>query len=283
MDLSISIVSWNTRDVLDACLKSVFETTRDIEFEVIVVDNASLDGSAEMVEDKYPEARVIRNTENVGFSRANNRALEISSGRYFMLLNSDTICSDGALTELVRFMGSVPSAGAAGPVLVNPDGSLQPSWARLPSFFSEAMGIHDRRVSDFDPSLLDVNQISSLKPFEVGWVGGACLIARRRAVETVGPLDERFFMYCEETEWCYRFHAAGYKVFVVPQARITHLGGASSRNVPIRSILRLEISRLRLLWRTGPANRLSSVPFVLISLLRVVRAAAFARGAGRRE
>lgn len=229
MDLSISIVSWNTRDVLDACLRSVFETTDGIEFEVTVVDNASEDGSAEMVEKNYPEARLIRNTENVGFSRANNRALEGGCGRYFMLLNPDTICRNGALAELVRFMDSVPSAGAAGPMVLNPDGSLQYSWARFPTLLSEAVGRLDRRIAGRRPVPKSASDVLEIGPFQTDWVGGCAMVVRRDAIEQVGPMDETLFMYCEETDWCRRMKNAGWEVWVDPASQIVHIGAESSK------------------------------------------------------
>ncbi len=234
-DLAVSIVSWNTRDVLDACLKSVFETTAGIDFEVIVVDNASSDGSAQMVEDKYPQVKVIRNAENVGFSRANNRALELSSSRYFMLLNPDTVCRRGALLELVRFTDLMPSAGVVGPMVLNPDGSLQYSWARFPTFVGEVLGRLDRRVLCAGIAPKTVDDTLAQGPFQTDWVGGCAMMVRRSAIETVGPMDESLFMYCEETDWCRRIKNAGWEVWVDPAARVMHIGGQSSRQTSTES------------------------------------------------
>ncbi|MDH7602938.1 MAG: glycosyltransferase family 2 protein [Armatimonadota bacterium] len=231
MDLSISIVSWNTRDVLDQCLESVYATVGGTDFEVIVVDNASSDGSADMVSRKYPQATLIRNTENRGFTAANNQALEIAQGRYFLLLNPDTICKPGALVGLVKFLDDNPRCGAVGPMVLNPDGSLQYSWARFPTFWNEARGKLDRRINGVPTIPKTPSEVRALGAFRVDWVGGCCLMARRDAIDQVGPMDESLFMYCEETDWCKRFADAGWEVWVEPAAEIIHFGGQSSAQV----------------------------------------------------
>jgi N-acetylglucosaminyl-diphospho-decaprenol L-rhamnosyltransferase len=228
MDLSISIVSWNTRRLLEDCLRSVYDTTDGIEFEVIVVDNASSDGSAEMTSEQFPQARLLKNDSNLGFSRANNRALEVSSGRYFMLLNSDTVCYQDSLAGMVRFLNQTPAAGAAGPMVLNPDGSLQYSWARFPSMANEVLGRLDRTIPGVPVPPRTVDDVANTGPFQTDWVGGCAMVLRKEAIEAVGPMDESLFMYCEETDWCRRLHDAGWQVWVNPCCRITHYGGASS-------------------------------------------------------
>lgn len=269
MDLSISIVSWNTRGMLDDCLRSVYASTSDLRFEVIVVDNASTDGSPEMVRASYPQVKLIQNDCNAGFARANNQALRIARGRYFLLLNSDTLVSEGAFARMVAWMDAHPEVGACGPLLTNADGSLQPSWAAIPTLATELRGVHDRRVNGIDPSLMSVPQIEKLGPFEVGWVGGACLMARRSAIDTVGPMDEGYFMYCEETDWCWRIRRAGYSVALFPGSTITHLGGASSRRAPLRTLVRMERSRLRFLWRSSAAARVLYLPLCVLAAARI--------------
>jgi GT2 family glycosyltransferase len=231
MDLSISIVSWNTRDLLDQCLKSVFETTHGIEFEVIVVDNASSDGTVEMIRTNYPDVRVIANSGNAGFSRANNQAYEVSRGRRFMLLNPDTVCREDALAGLVRFLDQNPTVGAAGPLVLNANGTLQPSWARFPTLANEALGRLDRRIAGSEGCPETADETRSLGPFRVDWIGGCAMMVRRGCVQAIGPMDESLFMYCEETDWCLRLHKAGWEVWVVPSAEIMHIGGQSSMQV----------------------------------------------------
>lgn len=245
MDLSISIVSWNTRDILDQCLASVYDTADGLKLEVIVVDNASIDGSADMVREKYPRAIVIANTENRGFAAANNQALEIARGRYFLLLNPDTVCRPGALETLIGFMDSKPRCGAAGPMVLNPDGSLQYSWARFPSFWNEIRGKLDRRIAGVSQVPKTPDEVRALGAFRVDWVGGCCLMARRDAIAQVGPMDESLFMYCEETDWCMRFSKAGWEVWVEPAAEIIHFGGQSSAQIPEEAARRLRASKKR--------------------------------------
>ena len=230
MDLSIAIVSWNTRDLLDQCLKSIFETTMGIDFEVIVVDNASSDNSMEMVRRKYPQVTVIENKDNVGFPKANNQAFQVSTGRYFLLLNPDTICHDRSLTGLTEFLDDHQKAGAVGPLVLNSDKTMQYSWAKFPTVWNELLGRLDRRIDNADYPQT-VSAARYMGPFKVDWVGGCCLMIRREAVEQIGLMDESFFMYCEETDWCYRLHKAGWQVCVNPDYEIIHLGGQSSKQI----------------------------------------------------
>lgn len=243
MDLSISIVSWNTKDLLDQCLRSIYDGTRGIKFEIIVVDNASSDDSPHMVLRKYPQVRLIQNDKNVGFAKANNQAYEISCGRHFLLLNPDTIVHDGALKGLVEFLDEHPEVGAVGPLVLNADGSLQYSWAKFPTFFSEVMGKLDRRIgpSGYWPST--VEEVQAVGPFEVDWIGGCCFMIRRSAVEQIGLMDESLFMYCEETDWCKRLSKAGWSLQVFPKSTIVHLGGKSSEQVPDMSRRHLRLSK----------------------------------------
>lgn len=235
MDLSISIVSWNTQDLLDACLKSVYETTTGIEFEVIVVDNASSDESVDMVRRKYAQVNLIVNSENVGFAKANNQAYAASRGRFFLLLNPDTLCSKGALVKLVRFLEAHPGAGAVGPLVVNSDGTLQHSWARFPTVWSEFTGRLDRRIRGSRDWPNTPDEVASVGAFAIDWLGGCCLMVRRSAVEQIGLMDESFFMYSEETDWCYRLYRGGWAAWLDPAAAIVHLGGQSSGQASERS------------------------------------------------
>lgn len=245
MDLSIAIVSWNTRDLLDGCLKSIFETTFGIEFEVIVVDNASSDGSAETVCGKYPQVRLIENADNVGFAAANNQAYAVSESKFFLLLNPDTVVRGDALKKLAEFLDNHDRAGAVGPLVLNADDSLQYSWAKFPTVCSEAMGRLDRRIDGLARTPTTAEETRTLDPFRADWVGGCCLMIRREAVEQVGLMDESLFMYCEETDWCYRLHKSGWEVWFDPAAVIVHLGGQSSGQAHERSRRVLHESKVR--------------------------------------
>jgi hypothetical protein len=245
MDLSISIVSWNTQGLLDACLRSIYETTTGIEFEVIVVDNASSDGSPEMVRRQHTRVQLIENSDNVGFARANNQAYAVSTGRHFLLLNPDTVVRPDALASLVRFLDEHDAAGAVGPLVLNSDETLQYSWARFPTFWSEVRGILDRRIAESESPPKTADETRSLGPFEADWVGGCCLMIKRAAVEQIGTMDESLFMYCEETDWCMRLKSAGWRVWVEPVAEIMHYGGQSSALIPYEATLALRRSKSR--------------------------------------
>lgn len=245
VDLSISIVSWNTRELLDKCLKSVYDSAAGLETEVIVVDNASSDGSAAMIRTKYPDCRLIQNDSNMGFATANNQAYRASVGRHFLLLNSDTLCLRNALESLVSFLDTRESVGAVGPLVLNEDRTLQFSWARFPTFMNECFGRLDRRLPCASAVPLSADEVRRLGPFETDWVGGCCLMIRREAADQIGPMDESLFMYCEETDWCLRLHTAGWSVMVNPGAEIVHLGGQSSVQVSAKASRYLRASKSR--------------------------------------
>ena len=250
VDLSIVIVSWNTRQLLDDCLTSVvrsLQSTPELRYEIFVADNASEDASAEMVEEKFPQVRLLRTGGNLGFARANNLALRDATGSFWLLLNSDTVVPDGALGELVAALADQPDAAVAGPVLLNADGSLQVSWARFPGLSSELSGELDRSQSPVPMSSMESPDVRrTLAPFVCDWVGGAAFLVRSSLAN--GPLfglDEAFFMYAEETEWCLRFERAGWKTILVPSVEVVHLGGGSSKTVPTATRKRMWKSSLR--------------------------------------
>ncbi len=228
--LTIIIISHNTKNILRACVESIYSTISKTSFELIVVDNASSDGSAEMVKTIFPRAIVISNALNVGFSKASNQAIKISTGEYVMLLNSDTLLVAGAIDTLVDFMDSQHDAAAVGPKILNIDGSLQSKGFYFPS------------VSWAFITLLRVNKIlteqKKRKIFHrfcwseddtksVDWVSGCCLVVSKEAIKKIGMLSEDFFMYSEEVEWCYRAKKNGFKVWYLPITQIYHLNEAS--------------------------------------------------------
>lgn len=234
MDVSIIIVSWNTRGILRDCLNSVYLQAGQIDFEVIVVDNASTDGSAEMVRRNFPDVRLIENAENRGFARANNQGMDIAEGRYFLMLNSDTLVLDSAVEKVVHFAESRSDAAVLGCRILNSDMSVQPSCFMFPSalnlflaatylykVFPKSRFFGRARMTWWDGS--DVKQVDA--------VTGCFMLVRKSAVDEVGMMDEQLFMYGEEADWCYRFKKAGYEVVFTPRAQIVHLGGASSRQV----------------------------------------------------
>ena len=257
--LSISIVSWNTRDLLKQCLESVFAHLDGVDTEVIVVDNASEDSSPDMVEREFPQVVLIRQTSNGGFAQANNVALAESSGKYFLLLNSDTIVHPGSIKRLVDFMESIPEAGAAAPKLLNLDGSLQRSCSIFPSPATELYDAvylskllpRSKLFGGYAMSYWDFDQER-----DVDFAGGSCLMLRRSALDQVGALDEGYFMYTEEADLCYRLKQAGWRVVFLPDAQIVHIGGQSTKRCASRMAVQLPISRHRFIRKfqgSGPA------------------------------
>ena len=256
LDLSVVIVSWNVRDLLERCLRSIGCANRlgavgegaesgnsppetGTSVEIIVIDNDSADGSAEMVRAEFPSVRVIRNSENRGFPAANNQGIGLAQGRYAILLNPDTEVVGSALHAMVAFADAHPGVGVVGPQLLFPDGSIQPSRYRFPTpatalFESTWLRpIAPRRVLD----RYYVRDQPDSATHDVDWVRGAALMVRREAFEQVGLLDEGFFMYSEELDWCRRIRDAGWRVVYLPEAQIIHHEGKSSEQaIPTRHV-----------------------------------------------
>jgi GT2 family glycosyltransferase len=214
--------------LLDRCLRTVSEAETDLRLEIIVVDNASTDGTGGMVTRKYPEVRYILNQSNRGFAEANNQGIEVSSGRYILLLNSDTEIRPGALQALVRYMDENPAMGACGPRLRYPDGSVQRS---IFSFETPGRVVADMLALG---RLLPGTRLENLnsrfdyaKPGEVDWLIAAAVLVRREVVEEVGMLDPRFRLHCNDSDWCLRIRKAGYGISYVPESEIVHHSGAT--------------------------------------------------------
>lgn len=223
-DLSIAIVSWNTRDLLLDCLKAIGPAAAPYRTEVILVDNASSDGTVAAVREQCPDVHVIANPDNRGFTRANNQALAIARGRFLLLLNPDTEARPGSLATLARYLEEHAEYGACGPRLLYPDGRIQPNGRRLPTLWREflaASGLRRLNPSAFE-SRLEWGRDDFSRTTDVEEVSGACLMARREAVEQVGLLDEQLFMYYEEVDWCARMKAAGWKTAYVAEAEVVH-------------------------------------------------------------
>lgn len=248
VDLSVIIVNWNARDHLAECLASIPSGTLPspslktgeigeqraggLSLEAWVVDNGSTDGSAELVERRFPWVKLLVNQENRGFARANNQALSLARGRYLLFLNPDTRLLPEALPVLMRFLDHHPHTGAVAPQILYPEGRIQPSCRRFPtlgSVFWEATGLD--RVFPRHPLLgrylMGDWDHQTLR--RVDQPMGACLMVRRVALDQVGPFDERFFLFFEEVDLCRRLKSAGWDIYFVPQARIIHYGGQSTR------------------------------------------------------
>ena len=233
IDISIIIVNWNTRNLLLDCLSSVSNTTVGSTIETIVVDNGSHDGSAQAVSEQFPNVTLIQNRENRGFSRANNQALARAAGRYVLFLNSDAQLTDGALNSLVAFMDKTPEAGIAACQYLNQDGSKQNSFDNFPTLATELL--NKTALRTLFPEKYPSKKREYVTPLEVDSVIGACMIVRAEAIKQVGTLDEDYFFFIEETDWCFRMKQAGWKIYHLPHIKIYHLQGQSKEKNPSKA------------------------------------------------
>lgn len=231
-DLTIIIVNWNTEQYLANCLKSLFDQKQNIDYEVIVVDNGSKDASIRIIKEKFPQARLVENNANLGFSKANNQGLKLADSRYMMLLNPDTIVKEGTLGKLVNFLEENPEACAVGPKLLNPDGTTQREgyYRRFPTILQVTLFYTPlRRLALRIPFLVKKfwENFDENHTCEVEQIPGAALCLRREALDKVGVLEERYPIWFEDVDWCYRARKLGFKLIFYPEAEITHFGGGS--------------------------------------------------------
>jgi len=247
-DISFIIINWNTRQMLLDCIASIEQHAAKLSFEIIVVDNASTDGSVESVRHSYPRVELIQNSSNLGFAKANNLGIKRMKGKYAVLLNSDTLVLAGALETMTAFMNASPRAGICGPQLLNADGSFQKSFDRFPTLISEFTSKSFLRF--FFPRLYRkqflAGEVPSAGPSAVDFIIGACMVVRKEAIEKAGMLDEDYFFFYEEIDWCHRMKQRGWDVYHVPDARIIHFGGGSTRGLNLRA--RAESWRSRYLF-----------------------------------
>jgi GT2 family glycosyltransferase len=258
-DLAVILVNWNTRDLTLAALESLYAdlATSTLQAEVWVVDNASQDGSVTAIRERFPQTHLIASPENLGFGRANNAALrQLGFGaetppealpRAVYLLNSDTVSQPGATRRLYEALFSLPKAGLVGARLSYGDGRFQHSAFAFPTLaqlwldlLPAPARLHETRLNGRYPRAF----YTSGQPFRIGHPLGATMMLRREAILETGLFDERFFMYCEEVEWAWRIHRAGWGIYCVPEAHITHFGGQSTEQVRPQSVIYLWQSRL---------------------------------------
>ena len=251
MDASVIIVNWNTRDFLKDCLASVFAQTTAISYEVIVVDNASSDASAQMVKDEFPRVILVENAANRGFAAANNQGLAIATGRFMLLLNPDTIVLDRAIERTLDFADSHPRAAVVGCRVLENIGKTQKTCFAFPS-----IGGHLLQMTGL-PRLFPRSRVFG--KYWMGWwdrdteevvdvVSGMFFLVRREAIEEVGPMDEDYFVYCEETDWCYRFRKAGWQCVFTPIASIIHRDGGSKSTEQVRTRMFVQLQKSMLIF-----------------------------------
>ena len=241
IDLSIIIVNFNTGPYILRCLESIFRSGKGDSWEIFVIDNGSTDGSAAAVKEGFPEVHCVGTGVNLGFAKANNEAFRMARGKYLLLLNPDTNVRETTIERLVTFMDTHPQAGVAGAQLLNGDGSKQNSIANFPSLATELL--NKSLLRRFFPEKFPGKERTYREPIEVDSVIGACMMVRREAVAQVGLLDENYFLFLEETDWCYRMKRAGWRIYHVPQAEIYHYQGKSAEKD--RKSAKLEYYRSR--------------------------------------
>ncbi len=284
-DLGIVIVSWNVRDLLAVCLDSVLNSlTTDhcaLATEIVVVDNASTDGSAETARSRFPQARLIVNEKNLGFAGGSNLGMcawdldaphsTLHTPRYVLLLNPDTVVRGDALATMVRFMDANPQAGLCGARLVYGDGSFQHSAFGFPGLWQIALdspGVHPRLSDSRLNGRYSRKLYASGQPFEIDHPLGAAMLARAEAIHQVGLMDEGFHMYGEEVDWCWRIKKAGWKIYCAPQAEIVHYAGQSTRQVRAGMMVALWTSRLRLYHKHYPVWKLVAARWLVRRKMR---------------
>lgn len=281
MLLSIAIVNWNTRDLLRNCLKSVYENLNGIDAEVIVVDNRSSDDSVQMVKHEFPDVKLIESPENLGFARANNLAFEAADGKYFLLLNSDTVVLENAFSKMIDFLETHTEAGAVGCRLLNGDGTLQRSCSPFPTPITELFDAlylsklfpKSRIFGAYSMSYWDFNSVR-----EVDFVGGSCMLLRRIALERIGLLDAGFFMYSEEADLCYRLKKACWKVYFLPDAKIIHYGGQSAKHDVNR--MAVELYKSKYIFIKKHHGLIPALAYkAVVAVSSIARLAAWAPGA----
>jgi len=235
VDLSIIIVSWNTKDYLLKCLNSIYRNIKNMTFEIIVIDNASSDGSTEMIRLKFFDVILIENKQNIGFGAANNQAIKRSGGKYVLILNPDTEILGESLNTMVTFLNENPKVGIVGPKILNPDNSIQLTCARnFPTLATEFFWLtslvrrfpKNRVIGHYLMSYWDHNDRR-----RVDCLSGACMMVRRDTLEKLGLFDEDYFMYGEDVDLCYHIKKSGWQIWYLPEAQIIHSGGESSKRI----------------------------------------------------
>lgn len=267
--LSIIIVSYNGLNYLKDCLDSINNNKPSASFEITVVDNASSDGTVEAVRKDYPHVKLIENNRNEGFAAANNKAIKNTDSEYILLINSDCQAYANSIDRMLEFADANKDAGIIGPRIINSDGSVQFSCRRFPSFFDAGMHSILANIAPDNPfsrryKLADIDRD---KISQVDWVSGSCMFIRRAALKQTGLMDEKYFMYVEDTDLCYQMWKKGWKVFYFPESEILHhIGGSTKNNAlsgAVTSSIRMQKSVLYFFWK----NYRKTVKVLLLPLL----------------
>jgi len=267
-DVSVIIVGWNTRDILMDCLRSVYSETREVEFEVIYIDNASRDDSVATARREFPSVTIVENKENLGFVAGCNQGIARAEGRYALLLNSDTIILEDAISKVLRFADRHPLGAAFGCRVLNPNLSTQLSCFMVPSLLNMLLSASYLnhifpRSRFFGRQMMTWWDYSDER--EVETVSGCFILVRRVAIEAIGMMDPVYYFYGDDLDWCYRFRKAGWKVMYTPSASIIHFGGQSSKYM--RRTFRLQLFGTTLLFLRLNKNRLAFIAGSILNSL----------------
>jgi len=268
-DLVISIVSYNSLNFLKECLNSIIVNPPGVSYEIIVVDNGSTDGSSEFVKNNFPQVRLLTNSRNVGFAVANNKAIKSSNSRFVLLINSDCLVYKNSLDKLLDFMKENVEVGIVGPKIINADGSIQLSCRKFPSILDATFHTILADIFPDNPfsRRYKLVEIGRDRPFEVDWVSGSCMMIRRKALEDTGLLDERYFMYVEDVDLCYRMWQKGWKVFYFPYAKVLHHIGGSSSSKELVPCFRMQKSVFYFFWKNYKRNwKIVLIPLLILVL-----------------
>lgn len=249
-DVSVIIVSWNVRDIVNECIRSIIDQS-NCALEIIVIDNDSSDGSADLIADTYPHVRLIRNSQNLGFAAANNQGLEIANGRFVLLLNPDTIVWDGAIDKMLSWAETQESLGCAGCQIYESETEIQRTSFKDPSpyiLFLVASGIH--RFWRFWKPLgePEYSWWDRTSEREVDVISGMFMLVPRKVVDEIGPMDPAFFVYSEEADWCRRIRNAGYRCIYTPIAKVLHCDGGNKSTYQIRTKMYVQLQKSQLIY-----------------------------------
>lgn len=248
VDTSIVIVSWNARPYVEECLVSLTALRKDISTEIIIVDNASTDGTADMIHRRFPQVRLFENASNLGFARANNIGIAVATGKYICLINPDVKVEPDCLSKLYHYMEQERTIGLLGPKMLGQHGDTRRSAMRFPTLwnsFLRAVALDSLLAGTglFGGFLMTDFRFNTVRDVDV--LNGWFWMARQEAVDEVGFLDERFFMYGEDIDWCKRFHSTKWRVVFYPDAEAIHYGGGSSSNAPVRFYVEMQRANLQ--------------------------------------
>ncbi len=267
--LCISVISYNSLSFLKECLDSLISYPSNKEYEIVVVDNASSDGSPEFIKNSYPQIKLIINNVNIGFAAANNQAIKSSKSEYVLLINSDCQVYKDSINKLIEFMDSAQNAGVIGPKIINGDGSIQFSCRKFPSILDAGLHSILTNIAPNNPfsrkyKLVDINRDN---PFEVDWVSGSCMLIRRDALDDAGLMDEHYFMYVEDVDLCYQMWKKNWKVFYFQHSEILHHIGGSTTDKKIKASIRMQKSIFYFFWKNYKKSwKILLIPFLIIVL-----------------